>query len=282
MISTTCSSPFTPAQLDAALTALAGAIQGQGASLGHNLVRGNTYFSQMLPLWPTVVADLKTARAGVEPVRALDARTSCQSWRTRRRPGRRSTRRRAPSARLWAEVPTLAGRLSQLLTAIQQPYDILAADSGPFLKDISQNPKEISQLLQGFDTWAKAWTRLSPPARTSPHGECRRRQPGRSRACRARWPAVGGLSRRRPRTRLREPSTYTSAGSIPGNAVLAREAAVALSRSASSVPAQVMAAKAEQSAVSQVVAAMGGQRPEPPAVSSLLLSPVLASLVSAR
>src|SRR5262249_18351013 len=48
-----------PGQLDAALTALSGAIQGQGTSLGQNFVHGNNYLQGMLPLWPTVVADLK-------------------------------------------------------------------------------------------------------------------------------------------------------------------------------------------------------------------------------
>ena len=49
-----------PAELDAALTALASGLQGNGTSLGHNLVRANTYFEQMLPLWPTVVSNLNT------------------------------------------------------------------------------------------------------------------------------------------------------------------------------------------------------------------------------
>ena len=38
-----------PARLDAALTALAGALQGQGTSLGKNLDKGNNYFTKMLP-----------------------------------------------------------------------------------------------------------------------------------------------------------------------------------------------------------------------------------------
>ena len=48
-----------PGELDAALTALAGALQGQGTSLGKNFVKGNNYFQQMLPLWPTVVSNLR-------------------------------------------------------------------------------------------------------------------------------------------------------------------------------------------------------------------------------
>ena len=34
---------------------------------------------------------------------------------------------------------------------------ILTADSAPFLQDISQNPKEIAELLEGFNSWAIAW-----------------------------------------------------------------------------------------------------------------------------
>ena len=51
----------------------------------------------------------------------------------------------------------LAGRTADLLSAIQEPYAVLAADSGPFLNAISANPQEISQLLGGLDAWARAW-----------------------------------------------------------------------------------------------------------------------------
>jgi hypothetical protein len=46
---------------------------------------------------------------------------------------------------------TLAAETDQLLDAIEQPFTVLAADSGPFLQDISQNPQEISQLLSGLE-----------------------------------------------------------------------------------------------------------------------------------
>ena len=52
---------------------------------------------------------------------------------------------------------TLSGEAAQLLTAIQEPFNILTADSGPFLTAISQNPEEISQLLHGLYAWANAW-----------------------------------------------------------------------------------------------------------------------------
>jgi phospholipid/cholesterol/gamma-HCH transport system substrate-binding protein len=137
-----------PAELDSALTALASSLQGNGASLGHNLVRANTYFQQMLPLWPTVVSNLDTLQPVANQVtastpdilRILANQTTTAATIT----GQASTVRQAIGG-----GETLTGQLAQLLTSIEQPFDVLTADSGPFLKAVSQNPEEISQLLQG-------------------------------------------------------------------------------------------------------------------------------------
>ncbi len=145
-----------PAELDAALTALASGLQGNGTSLGHNLVRANTYFRQMLPLWPTVVSNLKTlvpvanqfAASTPDILQILANQTTTAKTITDQASGVRSA---------IGGGETLTGEAAQLLTAIQQPFNVLTADSGPFLTAISQNPEEISQLLQGLDAWANAW-----------------------------------------------------------------------------------------------------------------------------
>ena len=178
-ISTRCSVKLHPGELDAALTALASSLQGNGTSLGHNLVRANTYFQQMLPLWPTVVSNLNTlvpvanqfAASTPDLLQILANQTTTATTINDR--GHRG----APGHRGWGD----AHRPSRpsCSTAIQQPYAILAADSGPFLKAISQNPEEISQLLQGLDDWAMAWTRGRVLGAVSrPDREPGRRQPG--------------------------------------------------------------------------------------------------------
>ena len=128
-----------PGELDAALTALAGALQGNGTSLGHNLVRGNTYFEQMLPLWPTVVSNLKTlvpvanqfAASTPDILQILANQTTTATTIDDQASGVRQA---------IGGGDVLAGEAAQLLTAIQQPFAVLTADSGPFLTAISQNP----------------------------------------------------------------------------------------------------------------------------------------------
>ena len=63
-----------PAELDAALTALASSLQGNGTSFGHNLVRANNYFRQMIPLWPTVDGQPANSGAGGESIHSFDTR----------------------------------------------------------------------------------------------------------------------------------------------------------------------------------------------------------------
>ena len=61
----------------------------------------------------------------------------------------------------------LAGESASLLAAIQQPFDVLSADSGPFLTAISQNPQEISQLLRDSTPGPTRGSRPRPRARIS-------------------------------------------------------------------------------------------------------------------
>ena len=113
-----------PGELDAALTAFAGALQGQGTSLGTNLVKGNNYFQQMLPLWPTVVSNLKTlvpvanqfASATPDILSILSNQTTT---------GETIDAQAAEVRNAIGGGATLAKETSQLLTAIQQPYSFL-------------------------------------------------------------------------------------------------------------------------------------------------------------
>jgi virulence factor Mce-like protein len=271
-----------PASLDAALTAVAGAIQGEGTALGQNLVRGNAYFSQMLRLWPTVVSDLKrlvpVSNQFAASTNDILAILSNQTTTGATVNDDSSAVRQAISG-----GADLASEASQLLTAIQQPYAVLAADSAPFLNDISQSPTEIAQLLSGLDAWAKAWTAAEA---SGPYLSLTANvvvaNPADLGLAVLGGPEMasylsGGLG-----PGFVNPSTYSSAGSIPGSASSARAEASGLAKVLASAPAPVMAAAAQTEAVSQIVNAMSGSRPGSPAVSSLLLSPLLASLVNRR
>ena len=148
-----------PAELDAALTALAGALQGNGTSLGHNLVRANTYFQQMLPLWPTVVSNLKTlvpvanqfAASTPDILQILANQTitarTINDQAVRRPPGHRRRRDPRRPDGLSCSPPS------------SSPYAVLAADSGPFLTGhLAEPPRRSPSSSQGLDAWAKAWT----------------------------------------------------------------------------------------------------------------------------
>jgi phospholipid/cholesterol/gamma-HCH transport system substrate-binding protein len=271
-----------PAELDAALTAVAGAIQGQGTALGHNLDRGNAYFSQMLPLWPTVVSDLKrlvpVADQFASSTNNILSVLSNQTTTGETINSQANTVRQAISG-----GADLATRAAQLLAAIQQPYNILAADSGPFLKAISQNPKEIAQLLGGLDAWAKAW---SAAEASGPYLDLTTNvvvaNPADLGLAVLGGPEVTNYLSAGLGPGYVNPPTYTSAGTIPTTAASAQATASALARALWSTPAQPMAEPAQTRAVSQIVAAMSGTRPDSPAVATLLVSPLLSSLVNSR
>jgi phospholipid/cholesterol/gamma-HCH transport system substrate-binding protein len=265
-----------PAELDAALTALAGALQGNGTSLGHNLVRANTYFEQMLPLWPTVVSNLNA----LVPVANQFAASTPDLLQIFSNQTITATTVNRQASQVQAAIgggATLTGQLAQLLTAIQQPYAILAADSGPFLKAISQNPEEISELLAGLDSWAKAWSaaessgpylRLTQDEIVANPADLGLAVLGGPQAAAYLDDGLG------PGTV--NPPTYSSAGSIPTGPAASLDSAV------SSDPAVDLPEPAQAHAVSRIFSAMSGARPASPAVSTLLLSPLLEELVAGR
>ena len=279
-----------PAELDAALTALAGALQGEGTSLGQNLDRANTYLQQMLPLWPTVVSDLDTL---VPVARQFAASTPdiLQILASQTTTGKTIETEAAGVRQVIGGGVTLAGETTQLLTAIQQPYSVLAADAGPFLKDIAQSPDEIGQLFQGLDAWAKAWTAAesSGPALDLTTDVAVANPADLGLAVLGGPEVVRYLSAGLGPGYV-NPPTYSSAATIGSSARATRtrsvttgvSARLALASVLASVPSQVMDAAAESSAVSQIVRAVSGAAPGDPAVSALLLSPVLSNLVQQR
>jgi phospholipid/cholesterol/gamma-HCH transport system substrate-binding protein len=277
-----------PAELDSALTAVAGALQGEGTALGHNLDRGNAYFSQMLRLWPTVVSDLKLL-VPVSDQFAASTKNILAILSNQTTTGATINDDASAVRQAIGGGADLASETTQLLTAIQQPYAILAADSGPFLSDISQNPTEISQLLSGLDAWAKAWTaaEASGPYLSLTANVVVANPADLGLAVLGGPEMVGYLSAGLGPGFV-NPATYSSAGSIPASAAsthakaAASVVASALARSLVSTPVPAMAASAETRAVSQIVGAMSGSRPASPAVAALLVSPLLSSLVSGR
>ncbi len=262
-----------PGELDAALTALAGALQGQGASLGKNFVKGNNYFQQMLPLWPTVVSNLN-ALVPVANQFASSTPDILSILSNQTTTGKTIDSEASKVRQAIGGGAVLAKEISQLLTAIQQPYSILTADSAPFLQDISQNPNEISQLLQGLNAWAAAWTSAES---SGPYLNLTTdvivNNPADLGLAVLGGPEVANYLAAGLGPGYVNPPTYTSAGSIPSNT------SAALAQALASAPTPALAEPAESQAVSQIVTAMSGSKPPSAAVSTLLLSPLLDGLV---
>ncbi len=247
-----------PAELDAALTALAGSLQGNGTSFGHNLVRANTYFKQMIPLWPTVVSNLQTLvpvanqfTASTPDILQILANQTVTAGTV---DDQASEVRQAING-----GETLTGQAAQLLTAIQQPYAVLAADSGPFLKAISQNPEEISQLLQGLDAWAQAW---SAAEASGPYINLTQTQvvanPADLGLAVLGGPQAASYLEAGLGAGTVNPPTYSSAGDIPASTTALTAATASRSQLMAAItatPAPEMAGPAQTRAVGRIVTA---------------------------
>ena len=267
-----------PAELDAALTALASSLQGNGTSLGHNLVRANTYFEQMLPLWPTVVSNLDTlvpvanqfAASTPDLLQILANQTVTATTVNRQAAGVRQS---------IGGGEVLAGQAAQLLSNAQQPFAVLAADSGSFLTALSQSPNEISQLLTGLDAWATAWTaaEASGPYLQLTQTEVVANPADLGLAVLGGPQAAAYLSAGLGPGFV-NPPTYAPGGTPIGANLTSSSDSVA--STAGPAPALLLAEPAQSEAVSRVVTAVSGSTPSSPAVSTLLLSPVLERLVS--
>ena len=273
-----------PGQLDAALTALASAIQGQGTSLGQNLVHGNTYLQGMLPLWPTVVSDLQAfvpvansfATSTPNLLQILANQTVTSQTVTGSAPAVRNA---------ISGGATLAANANQLFNAIQAPFAILTADSAPFLEDLSQNPNEIAQLLAGLDNFAKAFLAASA---NGPYVTA-------TANVNVLNPADLGIAvlGGSPSTLINaiaaglgpsyvNPALYTSAD-CPRFGSLANCSGATAARvpgSSGPVVARVLPAQAQTQAISQIFQAESGGAPANASVTSLLLSPVLQALIT--
>ncbi len=266
-----------PADLDSALTALAGAIQGEGTGLGQNLDKANTYFTQMQRLWPQVLSDLK---ALVPVSTALQASTSNILTIIANQTTTASTiDSQSPDVReAISGGSDVASQAAKLLAAMQQPYAILAADSGPFLNDVSQSPTEISRLLSGLQAWAQAWTaaegsgpylKLTTNVVVANPADLGLAALGGPEAVQYLTAGLGSS--------YVNPPTYTSAGTIPGN-----DSAAAMAKALAASSAPMMSGPAESTAAAEILAAIRGRRGGSPAEATLLLGPVLTSMVNGQ
>jgi virulence factor Mce-like protein len=268
-----------PAEMNAALTALATALSGQGRSLGETFVRSSLYIHQMLPLIPTIESNFRL----LDPVTDQLASATPDVLGIFANLTVTNQTYTADQSQLHQSLvggAMAAGQSSQLLSAIQDPWVRLLAASGPLFQDITQNANEIAQILSGLDIWAKAWSAseshgpfltLTSSLAVSNPADVVRAALGDPNADTLFAQGIG--------TNLVNPPTYTAAncpityGPVPGPCLPASAGGAS----------SLIAAASQQAAVSTIAAGLNhGSRPPSPAVASLLLSPVLQSMVSGQ
>lgn len=145
-----------PAELDRALTAIATALKGQGAGLGHTLDAIDRYLAGMLPHLPTLEADLallapvanQVAASAPQLVGALSNLASAAPA---------ITAHAGELGRALQGGGAVADQLYSVLAPTERPLEEILAAAGPFLSDLSQSPTEIARIVTGLQRWATSW-----------------------------------------------------------------------------------------------------------------------------
>ena len=138
-----------PAQLDAALTALATAISGQGADLGNLVRRADDYLRAVQPFTPELdrtVADLATVADEV-------SRQAPQLLATLGNllvPARGILREKDAVARLFDIAPVAVDNATQLFNRTSANFITVVTNEVPFLQAAAAIPDISGQLIRGL------------------------------------------------------------------------------------------------------------------------------------
>ena len=265
-----------PAEMDQALTALATALNGEGHSLGQTFDRSSTYLEQMLPLIPTIEDNF--ARLAPVADQLTSATPDVLGFLANLTVVNRTYTANAPQLhQSLVGGAAAAGQTAQILSTIQKPLAQLLAGSGPLFQDVTQNATEIAQILSGLNTWAVAWSAseshgpfltLTSSLNVNNPADVVRAALGDPSADALFAAGIGSTEV--------NPPTYSSAncpivyGPVPGPCI-------------GPGAGSLVPASQQQQAVSAIASGLnGGQRPSSPTVASLLLSPLLQSLVRAQ
>lgn len=263
-----------PADLDETLTAVATALRNQGPQLGTTIDKLDTYLNEMLPQLPNIMRDVNElgpvannlSVAAPSIISALGHGSTVATT---------ITKNAGNIHQILANGTPTANDLEGVLSASSSAFESLVANSGQLLGDIASNPTFVSQTLQGFDQWSKAFAvaeshgpflsfsgpiiiNSSPQALLATLG-----LPGSSLLIAE---GLGASSV--------DPPTYTSAD-CPRYVGEAGPNCPASSQG----PRRTMITPAEQAAAEKVATGLNhGKKPPDPAVATLLLEPLLFEL----
>jgi virulence factor Mce-like protein len=264
-----------PAQLDEILTSVATALSDQGDQLGATFHQASVYLARMLPLLPTFEGDLKLLSpvanrlaSSTKPLLDVLANLTVTS--------KTVLGEKSQLHQVLSTGASVAGQSAALLAAIQQPWQALLESSGPLLEDVSQSPSEIADILEGLDSWSKAW---SAAERAGPYLSLT----ATVAVPNAADLVVAELGANDPDAlfadgigaNLVNPATYSSSD-CPSYAATGSNCDPL---SGGAVDARTLSGPAQESAVATIAAGLDhGRVPSSPAVATLLLGPVLGAL----
>ena len=146
----------SPARLNAGLSGLATALQGQGEELGKTLVSTNDYLGVMMPLWPTLITDLDelaTLAGGLNEITPEFLSLVANATTT----AKTVTDNADAFTTLITDGGSLVSTTSRLLRSTIDSYADTVDGAVALLAALSQGPDVITRLLRGIDTWAAAW-----------------------------------------------------------------------------------------------------------------------------
>jgi phospholipid/cholesterol/gamma-HCH transport system substrate-binding protein len=257
-----------PAQLDTALTAIATALSGQGTGIGKTLDSIDSYLKTQLPHFPEFEADLGLLAPVANQV-AASAPALVGSLSNLTTTSETITSHSSELRQVLTGGSGVANQLYSVLAPTQQPLEKILAAAGPFFADVSQSPTELSQIVNGLSTWATSWAAAEsngpylsfsasvPIANATDLVFAALDAPGSA--------GPDGLSAQALGASNVDPAPYSSR-------------AVASTSSADIDPA-VITPHEQLAAVTVATSLDRGRPPGSPAVSTLLLDPLLSELV---
>lgn len=144
-----------PAQLDAALTALADALQNQGDSLGRLVDEAAAYLKALAPSIPKLDAVI-TRFATVTAELAQDAPDIVQSLGNLLTPARAIVEQQQAVTQLLNIAPGVTDDATTLVSANGDNLVTIITNERPFLTALSANPDALTNSITGFRSFATA------------------------------------------------------------------------------------------------------------------------------
>jgi phospholipid/cholesterol/gamma-HCH transport system substrate-binding protein len=138
-----------PAQLDAALTALATAVQGQGANLGRLIRRADEYLRALAPSLPRLDSTI-TRFAKVADQLAVQAPDLLKTLGNFLVPARGILRKKEAVARLFNIAPVALDNATKLMNATSDNFITVVTNEVPFLQAAAADPGVAAQLITGL------------------------------------------------------------------------------------------------------------------------------------